>query len=70
MKGFEIFMSVIVAFFIGICFSTLADSVADYISACAKKIEATAESIRLENKAKKLALGENETPETPEKPED
>ena len=63
-------MSVIVAFFVGICFATLADSIADYISACAKKIEATAESIRIENKAKKLALADNEKNETSEKPQE
>ena len=62
-------MSIIIAFFVGICFATLADSVADYISACAQRIEAQAEALRLENKAKKLALGDNEKSETSEKPE-
>ncbi len=50
-------MSIIIAFFCGICFTTLADSVADYISACAKRIEAQAEAIRLENKSKAKVLG-------------
>jgi len=50
-------MSTIIAFFCGICFATLADSIADYISACAKRIEAKAETIRLENKSKAKALG-------------
>mgnify|MGYP003571467278 CR=1 FL=1 len=49
-------MSIIIAFFCGICFTTLADSVADYISACASRIEAQAEAIKLENKAKALKL--------------
>ena len=50
-------MSVIIAFFCGMCFTTLADSVADYISACAKRIEAQAEAVRLENQSKAKALG-------------
>ncbi|MBR2207443.1 MAG: hypothetical protein IJ859_01390 [Synergistaceae bacterium] len=49
-------MSIIIAFFVGICFATLADSVADYISACAQRIEAQAEALKLENKSKKLEL--------------
>jgi len=50
-------MSIIIAFFCGICFTTLADSVADYISACAKRIEAQAEAIRFENKSKAKVFG-------------
>lgn len=66
-------MSIIIAFFCGICFTTLADSVADYISACAKRIEAQAETIRLENELKKskakavgVELKEEEKEETEE----
>lgn len=66
-------MSIIVAFFCGMCFATLADSIADYISACAERIEAQAEAIRVENKSKSLALDKQEqekekanTAETPE----
>ena len=59
-------MSIIVAFFCGICFATLADSVADYISACAQRIEAQAEAIRLENKSKALELDKNKKTDTAE----
>ena len=59
-------MSIIVAFFVGICFATLSDSVADYISACAQKIEAQAEAMKLENEAKKLALEKGSLPEKKE----
>ena len=59
-------MSIIIAFFCGICFVTLADSVADYISACAQRIEAQAEAIRLENKSKALELDKNKKTDTAE----
>ena len=59
-------MSIIIAFFCGICFATLADSVADYISACAQRIEAQAEAIRLENKSKALELDKNKKTDTQE----
>ena len=59
-------MSIIIAFFCGICFATLADSVADYISACAQRIEAQAEAIRLENKSKALELDKNKKTDTAE----
>ena len=59
-------MSIIIAFFCGICFATLADSVADYISACAQKIEAQAEALRLENKSKALELDKIKKTDTQE----
>ena len=59
-------MSIIVAFFCGICFATLADSIADYISACAQKIEAQAEALRLENKSKALELDKIKKTDTQE----
>ena len=59
-------MSIIIAFFCGICFSVLADSVADYISACAQKIEAQAEALRLENKSKALELDKIKKTDTAE----
>ena len=59
-------MSIIIAFFCGICFATLADSVADYISACAQRIEAQAEAIRLENKSKTIELDKNKKTDTAE----
>lgn len=45
-------MSILTAFFCGLIFATLADSVADYISALAQKIEAQAECMKLEAQAK------------------
>ena len=59
-------MSIIIAFFVGICFATLADSIADYISALAQKIEAQAEALRLENKSKKLELDKKENTTEPQ----
>ena len=56
-------MSIIIAFFVGICFATLADSIADYISACARRIEAQAEALKLENESKKLELAGDSLPD-------
>ena len=42
-------MAIIVAFFCGMCFLTLSDSIADWISACAARIEAIAHSIEIDN---------------------
>ena len=39
-------MAIIIAFFCGLCFYTLADSIADYISAKAHEIEANAEYLK------------------------
>ena len=39
-------MAIIIAFFCGMCFYTLADSIADYISAKAHEIEANAEYLK------------------------
>ena len=45
-------MSIIIAFFCGMALITLADAIADYISAKAHEIEANAELLKLENIAK------------------
>lgn len=50
-------MAIIIAFFCGMCFYTLADAIAEYISAKALMIEAQAELLRLNNKEKEK--GEN-----------
>ena len=50
-------MAIIIAFFCGMCFLTLADSIADYIEAKADQIEAQAEKLKLDNEEKKK--GEN-----------
>ncbi|MBR2208097.1 MAG: hypothetical protein IJ859_04730 [Synergistaceae bacterium] len=42
-------MSIIIAFFCGMCFYTLADAIADYISAKAQILEAQAEKLKLDN---------------------
>ena len=47
-------MSIIIAFFCGMCFYTLADAIADYISAKALMIEAQAEKLKLDNKDREL----------------
>ena len=47
-------MAIIIAFFCGLCFYTLADSIADYISAKALMIEAQAEKLKLDNKDREL----------------
>ena len=54
-------MAIVVAFFCGMCFFTLADSIADYISAQARLIESKAEALGVQNKLKELEIekGEN-----------
>ena len=49
-------MAIIIAFFCGLCFYTLTDSVADYIYACAKILEAKAGALNVQNKLKELEL--------------
>ena len=49
-------MAIVVAFFCGLCFYTLADSIADYISAQARLIEAKAEALGVQNKLKELEI--------------
>ena len=53
-------MGIIVAFFCGLCFYTLADSIADYISAKASLIEAEAEALGVQNKLKELEIEKGE----------
>ena len=45
-------MSFVIAFFCAFCFLTLADSVADYISAKAEMIKAQAEALGVQSKLK------------------
>ena len=45
-------MAIIVAFFCGMCFLTLSDAIAEYISACAQMLEAKAEALKKENEEK------------------
>ena len=54
-------MAIVVAFFCGLCFYKLADSIADYISAQARLIESKAEALGVQNKIKELEIekGEN-----------
>lgn len=54
-------MSIIIAFCAGIAFMTLADSIADYISAKAIKIRAEAEAIGVQNKIKELKAEKRES---------
>ena len=49
-------MSIIVAFFCGMCFFTLADSIADYISAQASLLESKAEALSIRNILRKRRL--------------
>ena len=51
-------MGIIVAFFCGLCFSVLADAIADYIYAKAEEIEARTEIIKLNNLKNKQAAEE------------
>ncbi|MBR1486327.1 MAG: hypothetical protein IJ597_03630 [Synergistaceae bacterium] len=53
-------MGIIIAFFCGLCFYTLADSLADYISAKAQHIEALAEQLSIQNKLKELEIEKGE----------
>ena len=50
----NIAMSIIIAFFCGLCFYTLSDAIADYISAKAQMIKAQAEALGVQNKLKEL----------------
>ena len=54
-------MSIILAFFCGIGICTLSDSIADYISAKAQKIEAEAEALKVQNKLKELRAEKGES---------
>ena len=45
-------MSIIIAFFCGLCFYTLSDAIADYISAKAEMIKAQAEALGVQSKLK------------------
>lgn len=49
-------MTVIIAFFCGMCFLTLSDAIADYLSALAQRLEAQAEKMKLENQQKEQEL--------------
>ena len=42
-------MSIIIAFFCGLCAAILTDAIADYISAKAQMLEAQAEKLKLDN---------------------
>ena len=53
-------MSIIIAFFVGLCLSILSDAIADYISAKAQKLKAQAEALSIESKIKQINL-EKET---------
>ena len=54
-------MSIIIAFFCGLCFYTLSDALADYISAKAQKIEAEAEALKVQSKLKELRAEKGES---------
>ena len=47
-------MSIIIAFFCGLCFYTLADSIADYISAKARMLEAQADALKVQSRLREL----------------
>lgn len=47
-------MAIIIAFFCGMCFLTLSESIADYIEAKAQHLEAIAEQIKVQNKLEEL----------------
>ena len=42
-------MSIIIAFFCGLCAAILTDAIADYISAKAQKLKAQTEQLKLDN---------------------
>ncbi|MBR2208998.1 MAG: hypothetical protein IJ859_09365 [Synergistaceae bacterium] len=49
-------MSIIIAFFCGMCFYTLTDAIAEYISAKAQMIEAQAEKLKLDNQEREQRM--------------
>lgn len=53
-------MAIIIAFFCGMCFLTLADSIADYISAAAQRLETQAESLKVDAKLRELQAEKGE----------
>ena len=54
-------MSVVIAFFCGLCFYTLSEAVADYISAKAHMIEARAEALKVQTKLEELKSEKGES---------
>lgn len=50
----EEIMSIIVSFFCGLCFYTLSDALADYISAKARMLEAQADALKVQNRLREL----------------
>ena len=54
-------MPIIIAFFCGLCFYMLSESVADCISAKAQKIEAQAGALKVQGKLKELRAEKGES---------